>query len=137
MHVGLQSSSVRRSSRRHPFRRLRARLYALARVLAVVVAAQLAGVAHHAIDVVFASQGAILHDGKSGCAHDEQGDECPPGCPDCHGTHRLAATPPIAVEGLQRVHDGSESLVRPRELEAPTGTRTAVYRPPRRVPSLT
>ena len=102
------------------------------KVLAVLLALQLSGVAHFAMDVL------VHFDCSAECDHERSTDddrrECPPGCPTCHAcahaqagyvprTPRLVVMPILRVPAPELAEDHA-----PPSRELPS-----VFRPPRAV----
>lgn len=101
------------------------------KVLVLMLAVQMSGVAHHIADLVF-------HDDRDAhCGHERSGgtdddSECPPGCPTCHACAHaqvpyVPGTPSLTVSPLARVIDRP----RPEPFGLPRGEVPFVYRPPR------
>lgn len=74
---------------------------ALLRVCAVLLVGEFSGLAHTGLDV-FESLNGIAHHDADDC-DDEQGHECPPGCPNCHCWH---AAPSIVATQHLVGHEG-------------------------------
>jgi hypothetical protein len=78
-------------------------------------------------------------DDGSGCCSDcpaeNQGEECPPGCPICHCAHGGLVLPKLAEDRLAlRSSDDGGLLLAPYEAAAPRAPLLrGVYRPPRRL----
>lgn len=101
------------------------------RTMALVLALQFSGAAHHALDLARALD--LVSAVEQQCSHEEQGDDCPPGCPACHCGHAAPAVPsspsvPTWMRAFSR-----ELAPTPHEATGPPkGLRASVYRPPRR-----
>ena len=54
------------------------------RVVLVFIPIQSTGVLHVVPDIIVMLVGEKVHEGKSTCRYEEQGEHCPPGCSDCH-----------------------------------------------------
>ena len=69
----------------------------------------------------------------SDCPDENQGRECPPGCPSCHCAHGCLALPKVADERVViRRDDRRAAMRRPDEAGAPRAPIVrGVYRPPR------
>lgn len=125
----------RRPAARSPRSRRLARLLAvLGRVLLVLVTLQFSGITHGLVDVVQATEPAFVHDDGSGCPYEEQGQDCPPGCPKCHCVHANHAVAPAVgacvVESAVALGDelgGHDALAPPR------GMKSRLDRPPRAI----
>jgi hypothetical protein len=111
-------------------RRFARRLAAFSRVAALLVSAQLSGVA--ALAVELASE-----DGSGECCDDcpleRDGKQCPPGCQSCHCAHGTGIIASAFETTLPRTFDSGRRVLRSR---APAAFPNAcaslgVYRPPR------
>lgn len=124
-----QTTSKR--ARRWPSRvgRLVRILLVAVRMIVAVTAVQITGIPHVVADAVAAVQGDDRHEE---CPNDEDGRECPPGCPSCHCAHPMnalpAVPPPMELDFLIPI----EVAIAPYEAQAPPGPDLAsLYRPPR------
>lgn len=102
------------------------------RALVVLLAGELSGVGHMAADLCVSLDGSEHH--LADCS-DEEGHECPPGCPDCHSwrgaagpttaRHPISKPAPVALISKPR-------STTPYAARAPSETDPdSVYRPPR------
>lgn len=99
------------------------------RVIALMALVQTSGVANVANDLLVAAGMVTAHDD---CDDDEQGGECPPGCPMCHCFHCGMTSMPAPERGEPIEPARGEMLPRPIDATAlPTPALPAVYRPPR------
>lgn len=112
-------------------RRVSGLVAVLLRVLAMLVTFEMSGAS------VFAAELVACDDAGEGCCTDcpveKDGKECPPGCPQCHGSHGSVALAPIFESVSARVI-GLDDTALQRPYEA--GVHHApelpgVYRPPR------
>jgi hypothetical protein len=101
----------------------------------LLAAAQTAGLVHGAIDIATAVAGINDHDE---CPDEQNGRECPPGCPICHCSHGAVALPPVvattfvdAFDPITTVTPSPTAAAVPRAPILP-----GVYRPPRVAPAL-
>lgn len=101
----------------------------LLRLLTVLIACELSGVVHVALDVA-AACGQAEH-GENDC--DEEGHECPPGCPGCHCPNRAVAwhAPAFALQRARTLPRPVAEFVwqpalPPREVDS-----AGLYRPPK------
>jgi len=107
----------------------------LLRAVIVVVAMQFSGIAHYAADAVHAVEGVALHEGRISCPSDDRGEECPPGCPDCHCAHVVCALP-SACPGVSAAMDpGVDVGFAYQSLGPPSGAPRSLFRPPRSLPT--
>ena len=100
-------------------------------MLTLVVALQLSGLEHCLHDVWQAlTTTAFVH---QACPDDETGNECPPGCPDCHCAHIAHAAVPTQACSVQRAADLSPALgpLPLRDFAPPSPQLPALFRPPR------
>lgn len=101
-------------------------------LLLFVIPVQTTGVLHVVADVVGVLVGEQIHQGKPPCPHEENGEHCPPGCPDCHCLvvlHALpVASPPLLfVRAMAPIEVGfAHDATAP-----PPPLLTGVERPPR------
>jgi hypothetical protein len=111
-------------------------LVALLRLVALLVATELSGMAHALLDAAACVAG-VEHP-RDDCEDEESGHECPPGCPNCHCAHgaivQLAARgeprPQLRLEALHPPRD--EAGFVPLDAMPPPGAELApLYRPPR------
>lgn len=106
----------------------------LVRALIIVGAVQFSGIAHHAVDAVHAMEGVALHEGQLSCPYEERGDDCPPGCPDCHCAHVFCALP-AAVPELIGIRELGTKVSLPYEsVGPPREAPHSLFRPPRSLP---
>ena len=76
-------------------------------LLSLFLAVHLSGAVHAVVDLLSGhDQPAQL----AGCLDEDEGRDCPPGCPSCHCAHGVGALPPRGVEAPSR---------RPRAVAAP------------------
>lgn len=101
------------------------------RALLIVGAVQFSGIAAHAVDVVRALEGVALHEGQTACPYEEQGDDCAPGCPDCHCTHVLRALPAAVPELVAIRESGAEVSLAYESIGPPREVPRSLFRPPR------
>ena len=100
----------------------------LAHVLVLGLLAQVSGFAHLLGDVLFPHGVEV----SSSCPDEEEGGDCPPGCPACHACDHRQAVPttpsiPLVPRGpLARLE------TEPARFESPPSPpRTGIYRPPK------
>lgn len=99
------------------------------RMIVAVTAVQITGIPHVVADAVAVVQADDRHED---CPNEDDGRECPPGCPNCHCTHPMSAlpfvAPPMVLDPLIPI----EVAIAPYEALAPPGPEPAgLYRPPR------
>ena len=124
----------RRTNARPRSRRLARLLAMLGHLLLVVVTLQFAGITHGIVDVVQATAPAFVHDDGSGCPYEEQGQDCPPGCPKCHCVHAThAVAPAVAGYVVQSAVAMGDELCGHDALAPPSGAKSRLDRPPRPV----
>lgn len=102
------------------------------RILAVVSALQLAGVAHPVGDIVeLVTLGSHTVDDAE--HENDTNHECPPGCPTCHHVHACHASLPAAVPLMIAVplSEGRIAEAVPPDSAPLRPAVSAVYRPPR------
>ncbi len=80
------SLRVRRMFRQRPQQMGRLLLHAM-RLLAFALAVQLSGSPHLLADAVFGHEDSWDLGSADPCSDDEDGRQCPPGCPTCHCVH--------------------------------------------------
>ena len=104
----------------------------LLNVLTFVAAMQVSGLPHQVVDLV------VHDDCADDCEHsdtddDDDGSECPPGCPTCHNcVHAQALYVPENAAGLTMPPAMNEGATEPRDDAPPTNPfRDSVFRPPR------
>jgi hypothetical protein len=110
--------------------KLSARLIGVAlRLLTVLIACELSGVVHVALDVA-AACGQAEH-GENDC--DQEGHECPPGCPGCHCPNGAVAWNAPAFAGLRvrNLPRFAEDFVLSRALPPREVDAAGLYRPPK------
>lgn len=102
----------------------------LLRALAVLLALNLSGALHLALDLWLEGEAAAQH--FSG-ASDDGDDGCPPGCTSCHCTHASPALPePVGAIAPLELLPAFEIAWSPYESGAPPPRAPlSVYRPPR------
>lgn len=101
-------------------------------MLVAVTAVQITGLPHVLKDVVAAVQGDVTHEQ---CPNDEDGRECPPGCPSCHCAHPMNALPSLGPSFVLDPLTPIEIATAPYEAQSPPGPEPgALYRPPRSRP---
>lgn len=99
------------------------------RVIALLAIVEASGIANIASDVLVAAGVVAAHDD---CDDDEQGGECPPGCPMCHCFHCGMTSVPLARRSEPIEPEHRELLPRPNDATAlPAPALPSVYRPPR------
>lgn len=99
------------------------------RMIVAVTAVQITGIPHVVADVVAVVQADDKHED---CPNEDDGRECPPGCPNCHCTHPMSALPPAPPPMVLDLLIPSEIAVAPYESLGPPGPEpSALYRPPR------
>ena len=97
------------------------------RLLAVCLALSLSGAFHFAIDVLLEGDAAAAHFREQ---DDEQ--ECPPGCADCHCVHGAAALPPDVTAFEAELLPAFTVTWSPHPAQSvPAVELSSVYRPPR------
>ncbi len=111
------------------------RTFSLARVarfaLALLALVQLTGLVHALSDVWQAVADPAHVHGE--CPDDDTGDECPPGCPDCHCAHMAHAAVPSSDWTVTRAAD-LKRQAEPIDLSdrtPPSPHLPALFRPPR------
>lgn len=129
---GRRRSEIRRTSFRRRFG-LRALVW-LVRALTIAVMLQFSGVTHHLVDVIRAVEGVALHEAQIACPYEERGDDCPPGCPDCHCTHVLRALPATVPELVGVCEPGVDLALPYESTGPPCETAHGLFRPPRALP---
>ena len=129
---GRRRSEIRRTSFRRRFG-LRALVW-LVRALTIAVMLQFSGVTHHLVDVIHAVEGAALHEAQNACPYEERGDDCPPGCSDCHCTHALRALPVTVPELVGVCEPGIDLAVPYESIAPPFEVAHGLFRPPRALP---
>ena len=107
----------------------------LLRVVIVAVTMQFSGMAHYAADAVHVIEGVALHEGRISCPSDDRGEECPPGCPDCHCAHVVWALPPTCPGVGAAVDPGIEVGFAYQSLGPPSEAPRSLFRPPRSLPT--
>lgn len=98
-------------------------------LLTVLLACELSGVVHVALDVA-AACGQAEH-GENDC--DQAGHECPPGCPGCHCPNGAVAwnAPRIAALRVRSPLNFAEDFVLSRALPPREVDAAGLYRPPK------
>jgi hypothetical protein len=102
------------------------------RIIVTLVAMQLSGLGHVAMDLLVAAHTVV--DGAD-CPNEKPGRDCPPGCPGCHCAHGGIAVPPSSLKtaALPILGEGGRVHVRPSEADAPSeALLPSIFRPPRR-----
>lgn len=100
------------------------------RMVVAVTAVQISGVSHAVADVIVAVQGGDEY--EHNCPNDEDGRQCPPGCPSCHCTHAMNALPSLGPSFVLEPLTPIEIPIAPYEAQTPPGPEPgALYRPPR------
>ena len=121
--------------RRWSFRMLRAVnvLVIVMRFVVAMTAVQITGIPHVMADVVAAVQSDEDHEtGHENCPNDDDGRQCPPGCPSCHCTHAMSALPAVPVAMVLEPLVPIEIAVAPYEAQGPPNPEPMTpYRPPR------
>gem|GEM_PF-3530335 len=98
----------------------------------LLVPVHASGVLHAVADVVVALVGEKLHQGKAPCSHEEQGERCPPGCPDCHCSLAAPALlPPCGGAFLVRTMMTPVVLLFHDATAPPRPVLSGIERPPR------
>jgi hypothetical protein len=107
---------------------------AAARLCILLAAAQTTGLVHVAVDVATAIAGIEDHDE---CPDEQNGRECPPGCPICHCSHSTVALPPVVAAAFVDAFDPATTVApEPTAAAAPRApVLPGVYRPPRFAPA--
>jgi len=88
-------------ARRWSFRMLRAVnvLVIVMRFVVAMTAVQITGIPHVLADVVAAVQSDENHEhDHENCPNDDDGRQCPPGCPSCHCTHAMSPLPAVPLD---------------------------------------
>jgi hypothetical protein len=103
------------------------------RALVILMALQVSGVA--AVAEQFAGSVETTAGCCTDCPMEQDGRECPPGCPNCHCSHGSVALPSVGKAQLTHAVDlPCRVAVTPHEATAPRAPRLrGVYRPPRHV----
>lgn len=124
------SRSAQKCRRSANFGSWRARALMVLRFMAFVLAFQVSGLAGAAIVVAERMSGDV-----SDCPLEKQGQECPPGCPQCHCAHAggLAAPSSQLVLVSAAAACGRVGLERPESTLVLSPLRSNPYRPPRSV----
>jgi len=106
-------------------------LFLAFRTLALCLALQLSGAVHFAVDLWQSGEAAADH--CDDCPDDEEGRECPPGCPSCHCTNVSPVLPsPSGPPALAVVLPLFEVAWGPHESGTPPSpSPRSLYRPPR------
>lgn len=120
-----QNQPLRASGSRRPAWLL---FFVALRLLVLLFSAELSGATHTVLDV-FAEDGSHESDD---C--EEDGHECPPGCPGCHCWHAGTPTPPPAIswQSTLIVSQVAKAGFTPSAEVPPQGADPdSVYRPPR------
>lgn len=106
-------------------------LFLAFRAMALCLALQFSGVVHFATDLWLSSVGAAERCGD--CPDDEEGKECPPGCPSCHCTHVSPMLPePSGAPALVGLLPLGEVTWGPHQSGTPPSPAPgSLYRPPR------
>lgn len=95
-----------------------------------MVVLQLSGAVHHVLDL--ARVAALVDAEEDRCPHEQQGDDCPAGCPTCHCAHVAPALPTVPPPGLAALSFATELAATPPDATGPPRSfRSSVYRPPR------
>ena len=103
--------------------------HSIVRVIALLAIVETSGIANIASDVLVAAGVIAAHDD---CDDDEQGGECPPGCPMCHCFHCGMTSLPAPPRSEPVEPERRETLPRPVDATAlPAPALPCVYRPPR------
>ena len=99
------------------------------RAVVVALALQMSGVLHFAVDLWLEGEAAAAHFGGQG---DDDGEDCPPGCPTCHCVHASPALP-IQMDAIApELLPAFEVAWAPYESRTPPPLAPrSVYRPPR------
>lgn len=107
---------------------------AATRLCLFLAVAQTTGLMHVAIDVVTTIAGIEDHDE---CPDEQNGRECPPGCPICHCSHGATALPPALAAAFVEAFDPATTVAPdPMQESAPRApVMPGVYRPPRSTPA--
>lgn len=106
------------------------RLASIARVIALLAAVEASGIANVANDVLVAV--GIVAGHPDECDDEEQGGECPPGCPMCHCFHcGMSSLPAPARSELLQPHEPELLLMALDTTIPPKPDLPCVYRPPR------
>lgn len=101
----------------------------------LLVPIQASGVLRAVADVVTTLVGQQLHQGKPPCPHEEQGERCPPGCPDCHCSLAAPATLPHVSIALVVHATATPIILFFHDATAPPRPLiSALERPPRPAP---
>lgn len=105
---------------------------AVLRVLVVLVSVQTTSVLHIVADVVDQLSDGTVHE-ENDCGDDDEGTECPPGCPSCHSTHGMMASLPVppGVPWTMTPHESDETRGWGDSLAPPKGASSSVFHPPR------
>ncbi|MBK9266987.1 MAG: hypothetical protein IPM54_45330 [Polyangiaceae bacterium] len=99
------------------------------RLVVAMTAVQITGIPHVVADVAAIAQGS---NHAEDCPNDEDGRECPPGCPSCHCTHAMNALPSVAPPTLLDLLAPIEVAIALYDPAEPSGPDpAALYRPPR------
>jgi len=103
------------------------------RLIVGLTAVQITGVPHAVADVVAVIQGADEHESEhEDCPNDDDGRECPPGCPSCHCAHAMSALPSLGPALVPDPLVAIEVAIAPYEARWRPGPEpAALYRPPR------
>lgn len=108
----------------------------VALLLLLLLPLQTSGVMHLVIDATRTLAGRSLHGDAAPCSHEEDGERCPPDCPDCHCVPAVPALLPVTPSVLLRrlafeTSEGRPSAASP----SPRPLLQGLERPPRGVRS--
>lgn len=103
------------------------------RLVVTMTAVQITGIPHVAVDVIAAMQSDEHQEHTDeNCPNDNDGRECPPGCPSCHCTHAMSALPVAAPSTVLDWLIPIEMATAPYEAQGPPNPDPlTLYRPPR------
>lgn len=103
------------------------------RLVVTMTAVQITGIPHVAVDVIAAMQNDERQEhSHENCPNDDDGRECPPGCPSCHCTHAMSALPVAAPSTVLDWLIPIEMTIAPYEAQGPPNPDPlTLYRPPR------
>ena len=104
---------------------------ALLRLVLVLAALGISGLAPAVADLIACDE---VHDAAScsDCPLEQDGRDCPPGCPSCHCVHAGIGLPPVDALHVATLDRDVEAAAIPYEAAVPRAPPASdVYRPPR------
>ncbi len=115
--------------------RLVHRVVVVLRLIVAMTAVQITGIPHVAADMIVAMQSDDHEDhSHENCPNDDDGRQCPPGCPSCHCTHAMSALPVAAPPTVLDRLIPMEMAIAPYKAQGPPNPDPiTLYRPPRMI----